>query len=306
MRSNQIIISRERAFWGSAKKYVIEVDGIASGILKNGATITINTTPGNHTVAFVYKGNAEEILSIFIEPEQYTTRLYAQLGLQKINVTEKRVASRKALNAIAVCCLVFAVVISVRCIFSITDNEPESSSKESDSQIEVELTEDESAALLLKDATEKFASGNYIAAIDVCNEIVMDFPDTAIAKDMDAYLTNQYDSFQRFSAIDLMNEYDANIVNADVKYTDAVMIVSGVVTSIGKTNNEKNLAVMLESGTYFYGVQLNFDTSQTDSVANLSIGDAVTVIGKCTGKSGKQFVILDGNNVMIEDCFLLG
>ena len=62
---------------------------------------------------------------------------------------------------------------------------------------------------------------------------------------------------------------------------------------------------MLKSGTYFYGVQLNFKTTQTESVAALSAGDEITVVGKCTGKSGKVLLVIDGENIMIEDCYII-
>lgn len=83
------------------------------------------------------------------------------------------------------------------------------------------------------------------------------------------------------------------------------MVVSGTVSSIGKTNHDKNLCVLLRSGTMLWSVQLNFTASQTESVAALQEGDSVTVIGKCTGQSGKQLLVFDGNNVMIERCLLI-
>ena len=61
----------------------------------------------------------------------------------------------------------------------------------------------------------------------------------------------------------------------------------------------------MKSNTYFANVQLNFDTDQEDAVSKLSAGNSIKAIGKCTGKSGKHFIILDGNNVMIEDCFII-
>ena len=63
--------------------------------------------------------------------------------------------------------------------------------------------------------------------------------------------------------------------------------------------------MLLKTNVLFSAVQLNFDTNQEDAVAQLKEGDTIKVIGKCTGKSGKLFVILDANNVMIEDCYII-
>lgn len=89
------------------------------------------------------------------------------------------------------------------------------------------------------------------------------------------------------------------------EYTDRVVVVSGTVSSIGKTNGDRNLVVVLDSGTYFKGVQLNFNTDHEDAVAELRAGDSVQAIGKCTGLSGKVLLVIDGSNVMIENCYLL-
>ena len=170
----------------------------------------------------------------------------------------------------------------------------------------IDPTYEEKAESQLENATEKFQSGDYMSAITICEGIKCDYPDTIAAANLSTYLDEQFAAYPNYSAKDLMSEYEENIVNADEEYTGAVMVVSGTVSAIGKTNNDKNLTVMLESGTYFAGVQLNFKTSQAEAVAELREGDTVTVVGKCTGKSGTQLVFFEGNNVMIENCYLIG
>ncbi len=167
------------------------------------------------------------------------------------------------------------------------------------------LTDEENAQIEIEKATENFLAGKYGEALEICNDIMFIYPNTEVANNMNNYLKEQYAQFQQYTAEYLMSEYEANIVNADEKYTGKGMIVSGAVNKIDKTNNDKNLCVLLKSGTYFWSVQLNFDTSQTEAVSALKEGSTVKVIGKCTGKSGKHLLIIDGENIMIEDCMFV-
>ena len=168
-----------------------------------------------------------------------------------------------------------------------------------------EMTDGEKASALLYEASTEFQNGDYMSAIELCDQITSEYPNTDLAAGMPEWLANQFAQFPQYSAPDLMAEYDANIVNADEKYTDTVMVVSGTVNSIGKINNDKTLAVMLDSNAYFSGVQLNFKTSQTEAIAALSEGDHITAIGRCTGISGTNFIVFSGDNVMIENCYIL-
>lgn len=207
----------------------------------------------------------------------------------------------------ALCLYGLALVIIVT---SIDISETADSTKQTSDTITgsqyAELTDEEKASALLYEASTEFKNGDYVSAISLCDQIISDYPNTETASGMTEWLASQYEQFPKYSASDLMSEYDANIVNADQKYTDTVMVVSGTVNSIGKINNDKTLAVMLNSNTYYRGVQLNFKTSQTDSVAALTEGDYITVIGRCTGISGTQLLIFSGDNLIIENCYIIG
>lgn len=313
MDDYQIIITRASSFYGCAIDYSVELDGLPIGILKNGSTLSIPSTQGTHILSFISKGKIDARISVSVHPEQRIVRLFAKIsGLQKIEVSceapevnckrvlsQKTPAIKKKKHPVLLSiCIVFVALIAIMSIISGMNSSGEKSKPS-------ELTDDEKAVEQIDKATKYFQSGDYDSALKICNQVSADYPETGAASNMEAYLKEQYGSFKHFSAEDLMSEYDANIVNADNIYTNTVMIVSGTVSSIGKTNGDSILTVMLNSGTYFYGVQLNFKTTQTDSVASLSEGDIVTAIGKCTGKSGKQLIILDGNNVMIENCYLI-
>lgn len=319
MDNYQIIITRANAFYGCALKHTVEIDGLSVGVLKNGETLPVYTTAGRHTLSFISHGKIEKSISLLIEPEQHVTRLFAKLnGRQKLEITkqsntiqpdinselDKSVPKKKKHPILKVFGIIFIAFIAIGIIGSLGDDT--SSNTPSENMQSETLTDEEKAAEELEKATEAFYDQDYMSAIRICNNISAQYPDTEVTANMNTYLEEQYTQFPHFSATDLMSEYDGNIVNADKQYNDTVMIVSGTVTDIGKTNGDSNLTVMLDSGTLFYGVQLNFKTSQTDAVAILSKGDLVAVIGRCTGKSGKQFIILDGNNVMIENCYLIG
>lgn len=215
----------------------------------------------------------------------------------------RRKKKRNYLIGMLVCFILFIVGIAIS---PDTGSAPDSSEAEPNNQDLVEeLSDEEKAAKQIEEATVEFQDGDYMSAIEICNAISTDYPNTETAANIENYLSDQFAQFPHFKASDLMSEYDANVVNADEKYTDTVMIVSGQVSSIGKTNRGSNLTVLLNSGTYFYGVQLNFKTSQTDSVAALREGDSITAIGKCTGQSGKVLLLVDANNVMIENCYII-
>lgn len=318
MSDYQIIIERKNAFYGCALKHSVELDGFSVGTLKNGQSLTVSTTVGQHTLSFIAHGKVEKCITLQIEPKDYKTKILAEInGRQKLEIIkdaststinqnayiEQPVEKKKKHTVLQIIAVVF-VIFGILWIVGSRGSAP-SSDQLLENPEPAELTDEEQAEAQLEKASEKFQSGDYMDAIEICDQIVSDYPDTETAIGIHSYLEEQFAQYPRYSAEDLMSEYDANIVNADEVYTDTVMVVTGTVSSIGKTNNDTNLTVMLESGTYFYGVQLNFKTSQTESIAALSVGDSVTVVGKCTGQSGKQLVIFDGNNVMIENCYLL-
>ena len=210
-------------------------------------------------------------------------------------------------------CLTFILIVSIVVLISLflfrddgvkTDVSKPSKSVEKTTQT-AQTTDEEKAQLELDRASSMFAEGDYKSALKICENIKTQYPDTTPAVNINNYINEQYKQYPAFTANQLMAEYESNIVNADKEYTGKTVIVSGIISSFDKTNHDKNLCVLLQSGEYFKAVQLNFSTSQTDSVAALSKGTNIKVIGKCSGKSGKQLILFDGENVMIEDCLLI-
>lgn len=230
-----------------------------------------------------------------------TIGIFVSLFMLVVSLIKKGNKKKWLLN-MGICLAVFIVTVSLP-----TDGSqsPNSSSSPKSSEAAVELTDEEKAQSRLEDATSEFADGDYMSAIDICEEIKETYPNTKTTNSMDAYLQEQYGTFPEYTAKALMSEYEANVVNADKEYNDVVMVVTGTVSSIGKTNGDRNLTVILNSGTYFSGVQLNFKTSQEDAVAALREGDTVKALGKCTGQSGTVLLVIDGKNVMIENCVII-
>lgn len=99
-------------------------------------------------------------------------------------------------------------------------------------------------------------------------------------------------SFIRISAEEVWEEYDANEVAADAKYKGKILVVTGVVTEVGKEIIFGTPYVALAGksngwfgDTYLGGtVHCSFSKSDEAALSALSKRDYVCVAGVCTGK----------------------
>lgn len=98
----------------------------------------------------------------------------------------------------------------------------------------------------------------------------------------------------RVTAGQLLDEYDANEVAADMKYKGKLIAVSGYVDAIGRNIFNRIYVVLVGSPGDWPGAQCFFQEEEAPSVAQLSKGDYATIIGVCTGCS--LF------NVLVKDC----
>jgi hypothetical protein len=99
---------------------------------------------------------------------------------------------------------------------------------------------------------------------------------------------------EHISAAQLTAEYEANEIDADRKYKNRILIVSGKVVHVGK-DIINNMYVTI-SGEKEFGIvsaQCMFDDDWVIRLSNLREGDNVTVQGRCDGKFG---------NVLLRDC----
>lgn len=316
MEKTKISIKRLSCILGCAGKCKIELDGICVGKVANGKTVEFWADKGIHTLSIYWGWKKKTTIKINVDEEDEIISLIAKLNIAKdrldfyssdnqlLSVDVKKstvVMSDQVARIVATSTVIICFIIFIVCLI---DFKTESNDNITNVQ-DIEMTDEEKAEMEIERANNYFSKDNYQEAMEVCNTVVEAYPNTSVAQNMNNYLQGQFGQFVHITAKDLMNEYETNVVNADEKYTGTVVIVSGTVSGIDKTNNDKNLCVLLDSGTYFANVQLNFNTSQTENVATLKPGDKVKAIGRCTGKNGKVLVFFDGNNVMISDCLLI-
>jgi hypothetical protein len=94
------------------------------------------------------------------------------------------------------------------------------------------------------------------------------------------------------TAVQLLEEYNNNKFAADEKYRGKVLVVTGMVTTIGQVLNPY-VTIASESGYDIISVQCEFDRSQKGELAKFGKGTKLKIKGVCKG----EFV-----NVMLEDC----
>ncbi len=96
------------------------------------------------------------------------------------------------------------------------------------------------------------------------------------------------------SAIQLQNEYETNEINADDKYTDKTLIVTGIVKSVAKTNNGSETYLIISDDYHPYSqVQCFLSQKGIKQAASLDINREVSVKGYC---QGKKIVTIDGKD----------
>ena len=83
------------------------------------------------------------------------------------------------------------------------------------------------------------------------------------------------------SAYELLGDYEANEVNADLKYKDKVVLVTGIIDRIISGDEPK---VYFDNGSSFTEVTCGFSPAEVESVARLRKGQQITFKGKVTGK----------------------
>ena len=83
-------------------------------------------------------------------------------------------------------------------------------------------------------------------------------------------------------ARELFTAFEANETEANQKYLDKVVKVSGLVKEVS-TDEEGNVSVTLESGSEMFGVICQMDNLTKQEKTDFKIGEQVTLKGICTG-----------------------
>lgn len=107
------------------------------------------------------------------------------------------------------------------------------------------------------------------------------------------------------SASELVKAYVDNEVKADTMYDDKTVIINGYVNRIGQTDNlflDNELIVYVGTGEDIEScLRCYVSTEQTDVVAELEVGDKITVTGRCVGLGSSYFNL---KCVNIYDCVI--
>jgi hypothetical protein len=106
------------------------------------------------------------------------------------------------------------------------------------------------------------------------------------------------------TAVEMINEYQSNEISADAKYKGKSVVVTGIISDIGKTEDlfgDGTPYVLFSSSgssNTFVTVQANFSNkSEIEKLASLGKGQQVSIKGTCGGES-----IF---NVMLNNCFVI-
>lgn len=324
MGNQTITIQRESKLVGMGITYSVEIDGLTVGDLDDGGTITAPISVGTHTVTFMRWRSVVKAVRVEVPEGCPGVSLSAKVNMSgRLDVScsdyisapaqppdseQPHAAASKGLTApekksrIRLAIIALAVVVVFTAAFCVISHQQKTPTADS----EQSLTADDLALALQNQAKSKFASGDYKAGLDLCFEVVTKYPGTVVASNIQGFAQTQVSKYTHVSAADLVAEYDANRVNADMKYDGEVVVVSGEVLAIDKTNRGKNLSVLLFGDSLTRVVQLNFELSQESSVASLLRGDSITAIGKCTGLSGTMLLVFESENVMVSNCLIIG
>ena len=287
--------------------------GIIIGNHGNGGTHEFTLPAGSHILKFIYGRRCMK--KVMLNIAENTDILHMNVSINAGGLEAQSdsagcvtvAANEKKSNGCGIGCLTIIIIIAVATIISSIIGSDSSDTRTDTSAVSQnsELSDNEKAAKLLESATDYFDRDRYAKAISLCKKICADYPDTKVSGNMTAYPAEQYAKFPEVSAVNLMSEYGSNSVDADMSYDGKTIIVSGIVSSIGKTNSKSNLCVVLKTNTMLFGVQLNLKPENEADVADLCKGTKVKAIGTCSGRSGLLSVLTDVTNVMIDDCILI-
>ena len=99
------------------------------------------------------------------------------------------------------------------------------------------------------------------------------------------------------NVFELRAEYEENEVAADEKFEDKIIYVNGVIDNIGKDVLDTPY-ITLDDGTIINSVQCMFEKTDESIVADLKMGQEVTVRGECAGEIIFGNILLRGSSIL--------
>ena len=105
----------------------------------------------------------------------------------------------------------------------------------------------------------------------------------------DQKTTNDQNQYRMVSAEDVIQisiktlneEYQANKFKADSKYKDKLLLITGQINSIGEDMDNDPAVVLSDSASQLNTLVCKFDSKETPVLANLTVGQTITVAGYC-------------------------
>ena len=95
----------------------------------------------------------------------------------------------------------------------------------------------------------------------------------------------------------MLAEYQKNAIDADAKYKDELVTVTGIVVNVGKNKGDNYVA--LEALDIIGKIQCFSKKGDDNGLAQLGSGVQATIIGRCEGQ------VKEGN-IILKDCTLKG
>lgn len=138
---------------------------------------------------------------------------------------------------------------------------------------------------LYNKALTEYQNEDYEKALQRCEEYLNKYSDIDAGVDINALKIDIETAIPHITATKLVNAYKDNEVKADSLYKNKLLIITGVIDSIGKDILDQTYITLNDGSKYSFDyAQCYFsDAQEIAKVAELSKGKKVTVIGKCTG-----------------------
>ena len=97
------------------------------------------------------------------------------------------------------------------------------------------------------------------------------------------------------SAVTLYTDYEANSIAADLKYKGKLLQVTGIATKIEVDILGDPIVMFGMDQFNLAGIYATFKKSELNNLANISVGQTITIIGTGNGKVMR---------ILLEDCYM--
>ena len=142
----------------------------------------------------------------------------------------------------------------------------------------------------LKNIRDNFNAGNFDSSLNEADELLK-----MNLKEQEAAAARQkaIDEAIKVNASTLYEEFNTNNVGAENKYKGKMLLVTGTVYNIDKTFFLGTAYVNLMAGYVADGVTAYFSSEGKSQITNVSQGQTITVLGRCSGRSLGSAILND-------------